>query len=154
MIASAPASRRPWPRSWPPGRQPVTLEELQAGLSDIGPSLAGGSPNESWLEGVRRELSALVIVRRSNVPSPDPFDRLARARRALEAGHVPAALAEVARMPGREAAAGWIASARRYTAARDALDVIETAALLEPRGVKTLPAPSRAALPANEGVQP
>lgn len=114
-------------------RQPVTLEELQAGLTDAGEKLTGGGPNESWLDGVRRELASLVIVRRANVPSPDPADRLARARRQVEAGHVTAALAEVARMPGREAAAGWIAAARRYAAARDALDVIETAALLEPR---------------------
>ncbi len=118
------------------GRQPVTLEELQSGLTDVGPALSGGGTNESWLDGVRRELSGLVVVRRANVPSPDPADRLARARRELEAGHVTTALAEVARMPGRDAAAGWIATARRYAAARDALDVIETAALLEPRGVQ------------------
>ncbi|WP_231638975.1 hypothetical protein [Sphingomonas profundi] len=132
------------------GRQPVTLEELQAGLGDIGPALSGGGPNESWLDGVRRELAGLVIVRRANVPSPDPADRLARARRQLEAGHVATALAEVARMPGREAAAGWIATARRYAAARDALDVIETAALLEPRGVQPPPA---ATPPSGDGPQ-
>ncbi len=127
-------------------RQPVTLEELQAGLADAGEKLTGGGPNESWLDGVRRELASLVIVRRANVPSPDPADRLARARRQVEAGHVTAALAEVARMPGRDSAAGWIAAARRYAAARDALDVIETAALLEPRAsrpaIEATPAPS------------
>jgi hypothetical protein len=35
-------------------------------------------------------------------------------------------------MPGRENAAAWITEARRYVAARRALDAIETAALLEP----------------------
>lgn len=118
---------------------PVTLEELRAGLGEAGAALAGGGPDEGWLDGLRRELASLVVVRRANVPSPDPQDRLARARRQIEAGHVGAALAEVARMPGREAAAGWIASARRYAAARDALDVIETAALLEPRGLRAPP---------------
>lgn len=121
------------------GRQPVTLEELQAGLTDAGPVLAGGGPDEGWLDGLRREMSSLVVVRRSNVPSPDPADRLARARRQIEAGHVSSALAEVARMPGRDNAALWIASARRYAAARDALDVIETAALLDPRGDRPVP---------------
>ena len=125
------------------GRQPVTIEELQAGLTDIGPTLTGGGPDEGWLEGLRRELSGLVVVRRASIPSPDPADRLARAKREIEAGHVGAALAEVARMPGRDKAAGWIATARRYTGARDALDVIETAALLEPRA-----APPPAAVPA------
>jgi hypothetical protein len=36
-------------------------------------------------------------------------------------------------MPGRSNAQEWIAAARRYVAARRALDTIETAALLEPR---------------------
>ena len=39
-------------------------------------------------------------------------------------------------MPGRDKAADWIAAARRYAGARDALDVIETAALLEPRAAR------------------
>ena len=43
-------------------------------------------------------------------------------------------------MPGRDNAADWIAKARRYVAARQALDTIETAALLEPR---TAPAAGR-----------
>lgn len=142
------------------GRQPVTIEELQAGLTDIGPSLTGGGPDETWLDGLRRELSGLVVVRRANVPSPDPADRLARARRQLEAGHVGAALAEVSRMPGRDKAGDWIAAARRYAGARDALDVIETAALLEPRAAAPLaqsPAPADAtpgSSPATEGNQP
>jgi hypothetical protein len=129
------------------GRQPVTLEELQAGLSDVGATLTGGSPDENWLDGLRRELSGLVIVRRANVPSPDPADRLARAKRQLEAGHVAAALAEVSRMPGRDKAGAWIASARRYAGARDALDMIETAALLEPRPLA--PVPRQPAIPAD-----
>lgn len=127
------------------GRNPATLEELEAGLSEIGPSLIGGNPEEHWWEGIRRELAGLVVVRKANTPSPDPADRLARAKRQLEAGHVGAALAEVARLPGRDAAAGWIREARRYAAARDALDMIETAALLEPHhgGPPRAPADAR-----------
>ena len=54
------------------------------------------------------------------------------ARDDLAAGHVDAALAAIARLPGRKAATAWIASARRYVQARVALDRIETAALLQP----------------------
>ncbi|MBC7985524.1 MAG: hypothetical protein H7X93_02480, partial [Sphingomonadaceae bacterium] len=66
-------------------------------------------------------------------PSPAPSDRLQRARDKLNAGQVDSALAEVLRLPGQAAAAQWIADARRYVAARNALDRIETVALIEPR---------------------
>lgn len=114
------------------GRDPVTLDELKAELSELSPSLVTADPNESWWTSFRRELSSLIVIRQRAASSPIPTDRLARAKLQLEAGHVGAAIAEVARMPGREQAAGWIAHARRYTAARDALDMIETAALLAP----------------------
>lgn len=115
------------------GRQPVTLEELRAGLEHVGPTLAGPGPDESWLDGLRRELAGLIVVRHAGTPSAAPADRLTRARNLVETGQVEAALAEVARMPGRDAAADWIAAARRYTLARGALDRIETVALLQPR---------------------
>jgi hypothetical protein len=114
-------------------RQPVTLDELRSGLSDIAPDLVAPSSDESWWAGFKRELSGMIVLRKANTPSPAPADRLARARRALEADHVAEALAEVARMPGSDRAGKWIADARRYTAAREALDKIETAALLAPR---------------------
>ncbi len=119
-------------------RQPVTLEELQVGLQEVGPELLGGGPDQDWWTALRRELSGLVIVRRSGTPSPLPSERLQRATRWLDAGEVNVALAEVLRMPGYPAAEGWIVKARRYVAARQALDTIETAALLDPR---TTPAP-------------
>ena len=114
-------------------RDPVTLESLRADLSDIAPGLSSPAQEENWWEGMKRELSGMIVLRKANTPSPAPADRLARARRALEADHVAEALAEVARMPGRDRAGNWIADARRYVAARDALDRIETAALLAPR---------------------
>jgi hypothetical protein len=52
-------------------------------------------------------------------------------------------LVEVLRLPGRANAAPWIEKARRYVAARQALDTIETAALLEP--VPTGPAAAQPA---------
>ena len=56
-----------------------------------------------------------------------------RALRYIDAGRVGPALAEVEKMPGRAAADRWMQFARRYIEARRALDLIETAAILEPR---------------------
>ncbi|OHT18420.1 hypothetical protein BHE75_00391 [Sphingomonas haloaromaticamans] len=134
-------------------RQPVTLDDLRSGLSDVAPALASQAPNESWWDGVKREIAGMIVIRKANRPSPAPADRLARARRALEGGRVTEALAEVSRMPGRERAQDWIAAARRYAGARDALDTIETAALLAPRApAHTPPAAETPApgAPANE----
>lgn len=125
-------------------RMPVTLDDLRAGLDDASPELLGGSADEGWWDTFRRELSNLVVVRRHDAPSPAPADRLARARKRLEGGRVDAALAEVARMPGREKARAWVAAARRYDEARQALDIIEAAAITEPRPVP-VPPPAAAA---------
>jgi hypothetical protein len=113
-------------------RQPVTLEQLRAGLDEAGPALAGPGPEDSWWDGVRRELAGLVVVRHADRPSTAPGDRLARARTLTESGQIDQALVEVSRLPGRASATEWIGSARRYALARAALDRIETAALLQP----------------------
>ncbi len=114
-------------------RQPVTLEELQEGLQEVGPGLTGTGPDRTWWTAFKHELAGLVTVRKSGSPSTLPAERLERAQRRLDAGQVDVALAEVLRMPGRENASEWIADAQRYVASRRALDAIETAALLEPR---------------------
>jgi hypothetical protein len=128
-------------------RQPVTLEELQDGLQEVGPELTGAGPGQNWWTALRAELGELVSIRKAGTPSTIPAERLRRAERRLESGQVDVALAEVLRLPGREDAADWIAKARRYVAARRALDTIETAALLEPRtqptGLPTAAAPTK-----------
>jgi hypothetical protein len=121
-------------------RQPVTLEELQEKLAEVGPQLTGGGPEQSWWTALKSEMSGVVRLRRAGTPSTMPAERLRRATRRLEAGQVDVALAEVLRMPGRDKAAVWIAAARRYVAARRALDALETAALLEPRAGAAPPA--------------
>lgn len=134
-------------------RQPVTLEELQEGLQEVGSELTGGSPQQDWWSAFKAELGTLVTVRKEGTPSTLPEERLNRATRRLEAGQVDVALAEVLRMPGRDNAEEWIADARRYVAARRALDTIETAALLNPAPTRTPvpppaePAPADAASP-------
>ncbi len=124
--------------------QPVTLADLQNELDAVAPVLsAGGTPQQSWWQSFRQELTALVVVRRVGEPSSQPADRVARAERMLEAGQVDAALAEIARLPDHRPADKWILSARRYLASRAALDQIETAALLAPP-MSDSPAPARA----------
>ena len=114
-------------------RNPVTLEELREGLRTAGPVMAGAPPNQGWWRAFRNELGTLITVRREGTPSTIPADRLRRAEERLESGQVDVALAEVLRLPGRENGAEWIQAARRYVLARRALDLIETAALLDPQ---------------------
>lgn len=113
-------------------RSPVTLEQLQSQLQDLTPKLTGGGPDQGWWQAFRTELAGLVSVRKEGTPSPLPSEHLRRAQSALQAGQVPEALVEVTRLPGRANAADWIEKARRYVAARQALDAIETAALIGP----------------------
>jgi len=127
-------------------RQPTTLDMLQSGLAEIAPTLSGPPPQNSWWTALRRELGSLVVVRRTGALPTEPAERVKRAMMLTESGHVDEALAEVARLPVRDEAIPWIAAARRYVAARNALDVIETAALLTPRDPVT-PPPAKAAVP-------
>ena len=116
--------------------QPVTIEDLRQGLDSIAPDItsANGSDNAGWLQTVRREFSNLIVLREESMASPMPADRLARARRLLEAGQVEAARAEVARLPGAAQAGNWMDAARRYIVARQALDILENTALLGQAG--------------------
>jgi hypothetical protein len=103
-------------------REPVTLQDLQGGLEELEPKLVGRGTSKDWWADMKREVGER---------------RLARARRLLEAGRVDAALAEVSRLPGRSAASKWMEQARRYVEARRALDLVETAAILEPRHLRS-----------------
>jgi hypothetical protein len=113
-------------------RQPVTLQELQRELEEVGPRLAASGVDRSWWQGLKRELGSLITIRREGTQSTVPSERLRRARAHMSAGEVNLALVEVLRMPGHGQAQAWTEKARRYVAARSALDAIETAALLDP----------------------
>ena len=116
-------------------REPVTLEQLRNELDAMAPQLVGrgGDDNGSLWTGLRRELSELFVVRAAGTQSPRASERLDRARRYLTAGQADLAISEVEAMPGSEVASEWLIEARRYHEARRALDLIETAAILEPR---------------------
>ena len=111
-------------------RSPVRVTELIAGYQDIGPQLVGPPPNEGMWTGIKRGVSSLITVHRSDKPSNVPQARYDRAMSHLMAGEVDAALAETMRLPGAPRGRDWIDSARRYVAVHRALDEIESAALI------------------------
>lgn len=117
-------------------RNPVTLDRLIARLDGLAPELAQAPPEEGLWSSLTRELGDLFVVRHESSPSPQPRRRLERARLFLESGRADAAIAEVRNLPGAQAAADWIADATRYAAAQQALELLETAALLEPRELR------------------
>lgn len=114
-------------------RNPVTLDALEQGLAALGPTLVEVSRDTNMVTRVREELANLFVIRRTTAPSPAPERRYERARMFLNTGRTQAAIDEVERMPGHEAAREWLALAQRYVRAERALDLIETAAILEPR---------------------
>jgi len=121
-------------------RQPVTLEELSSGLDELGPALMTGSSGAGFWADFQRELSELFVIRREGTPSPAPQQRLIRAKRYVETGNVDAAIVEIEKLSGvekDEESLQWMEKARRYNEARRALDVIETAAILEPQQLRT-----------------
>ena len=130
-------------------REPVTLEQLRAELDALAPQLVGrgGDDNGSLWTGLRRELGELFVVRSAGTQSPRASERLDRARRYLGAGQADLAIAEVEAMPGAAVANDWLIDARRYHEARRALDLIETAAILEPRDSPAAAMARRAADP-------
>lgn len=121
-------------------RQPVTLTDLRTGLDALAPALVAGGTG--WWRGVRGALGSLVVVHRADEPSPAPCDRLARARRLVDAGQVEAALTEVGQLPGAAQAVNWTAAARRWADAHRALDQVEAVALAAPPPLPATPAGS------------
>ena len=117
-------------------QHPVTLDALEEGLAALEPSLVEAPRDADLVTRVRSEVSNLFVIRRVSAPSPAPEKRYDRARLVLETGRAESAIDAVERMPGREAARDWLVLAQRYVRAQRALDLIETAAILEPRDLK------------------
>lgn len=116
-------------------RKPVRLDSLAARLEGLGPQLRERDQGPSFAT-LQRELSQLFVVRRESTPSPQPARRLERARWALEQGRYQTAIDEVRNMPGAAKAERWIADAERYRDVMRALETIETAAVLDQRGLR------------------
>lgn len=130
---------------------PITLADLQAGLDEVTPALLGTDGKTDWWTAAKREFANLVIIRKADSPSPVPQKTVERSRVLLSAGRVDAALREIERLPNHEMADNWVQMARQYNEARRALDVIEAAAILEPRSIPVTP---RAGGPTNMQVAP
>ena len=111
-------------------REPVLLEDLVRRYEELGPVLRSGSENPGFWENLKREIGSMIVVYSADQPNPRPRARYDRALVELRLGDVSAALAETMRLPGAEAASDWVADARRYVATRQALDRLESAALL------------------------
>ncbi len=69
---------------------PVTVNKLRAGLEDISLLVDRGDPKAGWWTATTRMIGNLIVVRRAGEPRPEPEQRLARARRAVEAGQIEA----------------------------------------------------------------
>ncbi len=128
-------------------REPVTLTDLQGGFADLAPSLSTSPPGTGWWTAFRQEARNLVIIRKTSTPSPLPERTIPRIERLLASGRVAPAMEEVARLPGKAVAERWLDMARRYREARRALDLIETAALLESPPAALPPGPAPLATP-------
>jgi hypothetical protein len=117
-------------------RNPITLYQLSSRLDADARALSGERRNEGTWAKISREVSSLFVVRRSSTMATKPLDRALRAQVLLKAGQIDEAIAEVERLPGADDAQDWIAAARRYAEAQRALEIIETAAMLEPRELR------------------
>lgn len=117
-------------------QHPVTLDRLIARLDGLAPILDDAPADEDLFTRLGREISSLFIVRREDTPSPVAERRLERARLFLESGRIEAAIQEVRAMPNAAQAERWITDAERYAAAQRALETLETAAVLDPHGLR------------------
>ncbi len=112
---------------------PVLLDGLEQQLATLETPLKDPDEKVSFWDRVTGEVGSLFVIRRADAPSPLADRRFERSQRYLENGRVQAAINEISQMPGRTRANVWLANAGRYVAAEKALDLVETAALLEPR---------------------
>lgn len=116
--------------------QAITLDKLLIELDRLGPQLTGRPADESGWARARREFTELFEIKRGPASDDDPAERLARARLLLRSGQLVQAREVVAALPGKDAAADWLAAVNRYQSTQAALDRLELSALLEPRELK------------------
>jgi hypothetical protein len=122
------------------GRSPVTREQLADQLSALRPQL-DVAPNSNLLDRLRAGIDSLIVIRPSEAPSPTSNSRYARAIAALDRDRIDLAIVEIEAMPGANAeeVAAWLRRARLRNDAARALDLIESAAILEPQAAQNDP---------------
>jgi hypothetical protein len=117
-------------------QQPVTLPQLTSDFTRLAPALREGDRDGTaglWTT-IRTELGSLFVVRRTGDQPTSVAERIDFAEARLELGDVAGALDQLNRLPAPVRGIGqtWGERARRYVAAREALDALETVALLAP----------------------
>ena len=117
-------------------QDPVTLDQLLARFEGLANTLDDRPAEEGTLTWIGREIAQLFVVRREDTPSPVATQRIDRARRFLESGRIEPAVAEIRQLPNAAQAEDWIADAERYAAAQRALEVLESAAIRDPRELR------------------
>ncbi|MGL4313682.1 MAG: hypothetical protein ACRCSO_06790, partial [Sphingomonas sp.] len=120
------------------GRAPVTEDELAAQLVRLRSDLEA-APDAGVLDRLRNGIDSLVVIRPSDAPSPTAANRYGRAMLALERGRIDLAIVEVEAMPGatHPDVVAWLRTARLRNDASRALDLIESAAILEPGAARS-----------------
>lgn len=121
-------------------RMPISQGQLIARLDALQPRLLANAEG-GLFERIGNGLSSLIVVRASDGTAARPEQRLARARAALLADDLPAAITEVEAMPGARnpAVMTWLNIARRRNDAARALDLVEAAAIVGPGGAAPAP---------------
>jgi hypothetical protein len=122
--------------------EPVTLADLRLGLLDIDAAVRHPEGQGSWWQRFWQDLGTVAVIRKAGTPSPEPTQRLDRARHAVEQGQIDEAIAEMSALPQQPRVTRWLELARRYNEAHRALDLIEAAAILEPRASSPLAVPT------------
>ena len=117
-------------------QDPVTIDELAARLEALEPQLAKGARQQSLWSTITGEIGELFALRRDSSAVMTPEVRVERAKVMLTAGRIPEAIEQVGLLPGAEAADKWVVDAGRFAEVQSALDLIETAAMIEPRKLK------------------
>ena len=116
--------------------EPVTLDQLSTRLEGLADGLDDTPESEGVMTWLGNQLSQLVVIRTDDTPSPVNERRLERARIYLETGRIEFAVSEIRNMPNAVSAENWLRDAERFAAAQRALEVLETAAILEPRELR------------------
>ena len=123
---------------------PVKLSDLRDALARDGYKMLTKDGDDSLWARLNLEFSELFVLRDRGTPSNAPTQILQRAEQQISNGEIRGAIADIERLPQNAVQRKWVSEAKQYLAARDALDVIERAALTAPA---VLPAPAQPSLP-------
>ena len=128
---------------------PVKITDLRDELARSGTQMVSKDGDDSLWARFNTELSELFIFRERGTPSTATSQILQLAEQKISNGDVRGTIEEIERLPDNVVKQRWLGEAKRYLAARDALDTIERAALSSPVNVPALP-PAAVAEPVAE----